>query len=175
MPRNTQLKRQLRIICRLLGSPNGLPAEGFEDIRLEEHITKKTLHRDLKALEAVPELGIVVLRVVNYQGTRRFWKLGPIGEVFKPTPYLPKTKRCRVCGEPKDIEQFYIMKSANDGRRSACTDCITAYSKKYRLAHKEQVLAQKRRWNRRNRIRLNQKRRLDYREQKLFRKPSKSV
>lgn len=67
------------------------------------------------------------------------------------------TKRCRVCGESKPLDDgFYRRADAPDGYRSDCRDCVQARTRrryetkfqavaeqkrKYQASHKERVLA----------------------------------
>lgn len=44
------------------------------------------------------------------------------------------TKKCRLCGEVKDISQYHIKRGTPDGHRHECKDCVKNVQKKYKEA-----------------------------------------
>ena len=43
-------------------------------------------------------------------------------------------KICRVCGKPKNIEEFHKKKGSPDGYRNECKECVKDIQKKYKEA-----------------------------------------
>ena len=40
-------------------------------------------------------------------------------------------KKCRICGEMKEVTQFHKKKSTPDGVRNECKECVKDIQKKY--------------------------------------------
>lgn len=43
-------------------------------------------------------------------------------------------KICRICGKPKNIEDFHKKKGTSDGHRNECKECVKDIQKKYKEA-----------------------------------------
>ena len=56
------------------------------------------------------------------------------------------TKKCRVCGEIKHVDQFAKNKSCKDGMRSECKMCYNIYFREY-FADKNKMQKQSKRVN----------------------------
>jgi len=42
------------------------------------------------------------------------------------------SKKCRICDESKDINEFHLKRGTKDGHRSECKDCVKNFFKKYK-------------------------------------------
>ena len=98
---------------------------------------------------------------------------------------MNKTKICSACRILKNLEDFYIDRSKNDGRRHCCKLCdnkrvrlwmfenrerVNAYSKKYmKLKYAEnpkKFLKRNRDWYNKNKVAINKKRKLKREDKK---------
>ena len=43
-------------------------------------------------------------------------------------------KKCRICGEMKEVTEFHKKKGTLDGVRSECKECVKGIQKKYKEA-----------------------------------------
>jgi hypothetical protein len=60
-------------------------------------------------------------------------------------------KRCKKCGESKELSEFYVDRPARDGHRPECKACTSAARKVYYAEHREEVIERVKRWQRENR------------------------
>jgi len=75
------------------------------------------------------------------------------------------TKVCKVCGEEKDLAEFYRHKATIDRRQPLCKECDKARSKKQYESDLPRNRAKRRKWQDDNpHVHLNHCR--DYRERK---------
>jgi hypothetical protein len=51
---------------------------------------------------------------------------------------------CRICGDPKDEDEFSPRQDSPTGRRSECRDCHAAQARDYYASHREQIKTAKR-------------------------------
>jgi hypothetical protein len=51
----------------------------------------------------------------------------------------PETKPCTICGEEKELDQFYLRKKGSPTRRPECKDCKTLYNNRYKKANEERI------------------------------------
>lgn len=56
----------------------------------------------------------------------------------------PVMRKCQLCGEEKDLEQFYWSQGK---RMTRCKECHKNYVKMWRKHHREQVLEHRKRYN----------------------------
>lgn len=83
-------------------------------------------------------------------------------------------KRCSACRREKSLDQFWVCRGNADGFQYACKTCIRKKTSRYRAAHAEETRAYNLKWNRehpkslsaaarryrkRHRLRLNEKKR----------------
>ena len=59
-------------------------------------------------------------------------------------------KKCRACGETKELDEFNNNKKTKDGKQSYCKDCMRQYNKQYRNANKEKISAYNAEWRKNN-------------------------
>ena len=48
-----------------------------------------------------------------------------------------KTKRCKICGKIKPLDEFYVNKGMADGYLNICKECVRERSRQYQQEHKE--------------------------------------
>lgn len=57
-------------------------------------------------------------------------------------------KTCKLCGNEKELKEFYLKSHEGSNRYNKCKSCYTAYIRQYRKEHKEAYNAtQKKHWN----------------------------
>lgn len=61
------------------------------------------------------------------------------------------TKQCSVCCKDHSLNQYHKKRSAADGYRSECKDCVRIYQQKYRQPRREKHKEYCRQWYERNR------------------------
>lgn len=154
--RNRKLIRQWRILCRLLGAFRPLSIEAFEDIRVEEQISLKTLRRDLAALVAVSEFQLEA----EVRDSGPCWALKS-RDIFRPTKVPRAQKRCSKCGKDLSMAEFHAASSSADGRRSRCIACEAAIKKANNVSPEVRNRI-RREWYRNNRRRISKERRENY-------------
>lgn len=67
-------------------------------------------------------------------------------------PTSPVLRKCQLCGEVKDIEDYYWSQGK---RMNRCKECHKNYVKMWRRHHREQVLAHRKKYNAKYRKRKN--------------------
>jgi hypothetical protein len=92
------------------------------------------------------------------------------------------TKICRICGFPKELEDFHKKKGTPDGHRNECKECVKVINVKYKegeenklkrklydekryTENREDILKQKKKYHKENRDVINDKKR-KYRKNK---------
>ena len=72
-------------------------------------------------------------------------------------------KRCKICGETKPLDEFYISKLGRDGHRLDCKTCNLGARKAKYAANPQPYIDRVKKWQQENSERLNEYRR-EYRK-----------
>ena len=51
----------------------------------------------------------------------------------------PETKPCTICGEEKELDQFYLRKKGSPTSRPECKDCEKLYNNRHTKANEERI------------------------------------
>src|SRR5438105_13444647 len=154
--RDDAFVRKFRIFLRLMDGRSRTTLD-FEDIRIDENITKKTLLRNLNALARIKELSISVYsqdRVTFYRSS------------FKLSNEKQSNKACKKCKKLKPLtnEYFYYKRHSIDRFDDWCILCVRKRSLKWQKNNGAKKRMYQRRWYKRNKEIVNAKRRKKYSE-----------
>jgi len=146
--------RKFRIFLRLLDGKSRTTSD-FEDIRVEENISKKTLLRDLNSLARIKELSMSV-----YSQNRNFFYRSS----YKLSSEKQFSKACKKCKKIKSLtrEYFYYGRYGIGGFDDWCIFCVKKRSLKWQKNNGAKKRMYQRRWYKRNRERINLRRREKY-------------
>lgn len=155
--RNDQLIRQHRMIWLLMDGRSRKAAD-FEPIRRSSGVTVKTLHRDLEALERVPELQIVRYNRLG----QLWWRMDAKPPDAVDSQFKPDKKVCGKCGVSKILDDFHKDRGELDGHRGVCKQCVLEVVKDWVKRNRKQYNRYKRNWHRKHRNSVNERRRANY-------------
>ena len=152
--RDDAFVRKFRIFLRLMDGRSRTTLD-FEDIRIDENITKKTLLRDLNALARIKEASIVIYSQNRIYYYRSF---------FKNLEDKQHNKYCKICKKLKPLtkEYFYYKRSNVDRFDDWCILCVRKRSLKWQKNNGAKKRMYQRRWYKRNKERINLRRRKKY-------------
>ena len=156
--RDDAVVRKFRIWLRLLDG-RSRSARDFEDLKIEEGISRKTLRRDLEALARVPEAQILIY----FRNNSVFYRIDA-----KFTYKGPKSRRCRACKKLKDISEYYASRNNIDGLNNTCIECHKKAVYSYQSKNRRELNKYRRSWWKKNAIKINEIRRERYKESKLI-------
>src|SRR5438552_11724817 len=154
--RDDAFVRKFRIFLRLMDGRSRTTLD-FEDIRIDENITKKTLLRDLNALARIKEAAIAIYsqnKIYYYRSS------------FKNLEDKQHNKCCKKCKKLKPLtnEYFYYKRYSIDRFDDWCILCVRKRSLKWQKNNGAKKRMYQRRWYKRNKERINLKRREKYME-----------
>jgi hypothetical protein len=151
--RDDAFVRKMRMWIRLQDG-RSRTTNDFEDIRIDEGVIKKTIKRDLEALARIKEAAIIVYsqnRTYYYRSTQKHYD-------------EQKSKKCRKCKQLKPLteEYFYYSKVGIGGLDDWCILCVRKRTLKWQKENGAKKRMYQRRWYKRNKERVNAKRRERY-------------
>lgn len=129
--RYDQVVRELRIIAVLLDG-KAHDFQSFERIMIDSGVSKKTLRRDLEALQDVPELHVISYRKYD----RDFWRCD--GKLTRVTG-IPLLKKCSYCQKKLELnsDNFHRDSARPDGFKTICVSCELQYNREWRAKNRE--------------------------------------
>ena len=65
-----------------------------------------------------------------------------------------KTKRCKICGKIKPLDEFYVNKGMADGHLNICKECVRERSRQYQQEHKSYRKTYMKQWGQKNKDRI---------------------
>jgi len=154
--RDDAFVRKFRMFLRLLDGKSRTILD-FEDIRIDENVTKKTLLRDLNSLARIKELSICIYsqnRIYYYKSS------------YKLSNKKQFNKACKKCKEIKPLtrDYFYYGRYGIGGFDDWCISCVRKRSLNWAKNNGAKKRMYQRRWYKRNKERLNLRRREKYAE-----------
>ena len=75
-------------------------------------------------------------------------------------------KTCTSCGEDRPLTEYAKRKASADGLAYKCKPCVSEYNRKYREAHRDELVEYSRKWHSENREYMRQYH-IDNRERRL--------
>ncbi len=122
------------------------PIEDFNVVREEFGVTKRTLRRDIQAMESVTRFRIDKSK----QGSngRTFWKSS---FALIPRPDQKQKKTCAACKQPKLLEEFGADRGKHDNKSDRCKQCKHQYNKDWKASNRAHVNRYMRNYKRKQR------------------------